>query len=414
MGPGPHPMKTVVGQIVEDVTDGDGIPGSTWWSARAVTRTTSRGSRTPSGAASRSGRCGCRGPSTPPTSARGVSERPRARARSRWCWRCRGWAPPTAPWPWPGTRSPTRPPCAPCTRDFSACGSDGSFPPPRSRSGASRRGACPVSRSTSSGPSRKDSVIQEMEPDKGESYLQFLLSQAGSSSRRVRPFLEEWVMSARNYRRTFAHLDFTDRHRRALEKIGEGTEFRPGGEAREGGERHQPHADVRGGPGPPPLLGRRAVGDVDGGTRRPGVEGAAGRDHLLQGRPPCQPQRDPAGLRRRAPVGEILGDGVDPAHEEVAGHPRKPLLKALRQKSNRVVRSDRADVCRIRPASGASAATWRRRSPSEAPLTSRAVPIATSRSRAGLSSSPMSSGACGRRRGPLDATPFRVQPQLRV
>ncbi|HEY7167316.1 MAG TPA: hypothetical protein VIB79_22325 [Candidatus Binatia bacterium] len=75
------------------------------------------------------------------------------------------------------------------------------------------------------GPAHDEEVIRDMEPEEGESYLQFLLSQAGPSSDRVRPFREEWIMSPKMYEQHFAHIKLNDHQRRAIEKIGTGTDF---------------------------------------------------------------------------------------------------------------------------------------------------------------------------------------------
>jgi beta-lactamase superfamily II metal-dependent hydrolase len=75
------------------------------------------------------------------------------------------------------------------------------------------------------GPSRDENVIRDMEPEKGESYLQFLLSRTVGTSGRVRPFREEWIVKPGRYRRNFGHLEVTKAQQRSVENIGSGSDF---------------------------------------------------------------------------------------------------------------------------------------------------------------------------------------------
>ena len=75
------------------------------------------------------------------------------------------------------------------------------------------------------GPSREDDVIRDMNPEKNESYLQFLMTRASPAGQRLRPFRSEWGISLTNYRKTYSHLEFTERLRKELANVGSGTEF---------------------------------------------------------------------------------------------------------------------------------------------------------------------------------------------
>jgi beta-lactamase superfamily II metal-dependent hydrolase len=75
------------------------------------------------------------------------------------------------------------------------------------------------------GPSRNKDVIREMEPDEGESYLTFRLGRNSRSGTKVHPFRAEWAMRERSWKHDFKHLRFTRQHLRAIENIGSGTEF---------------------------------------------------------------------------------------------------------------------------------------------------------------------------------------------
>lgn len=75
------------------------------------------------------------------------------------------------------------------------------------------------------GPSRNEDVIRDMNPEKGESYLRFLMTRAGPSGHRLRPFRSGWEMPLMKYREAYPHLHFTDYLKRELAKVGSGTEF---------------------------------------------------------------------------------------------------------------------------------------------------------------------------------------------
>lgn len=75
------------------------------------------------------------------------------------------------------------------------------------------------------GPSRNKDVMREMEPDSGESYLTFMLGRNSRSGAKVRPFRAEWAMRERAWKRAFKHLRFSERHLRAIENVGSGTEL---------------------------------------------------------------------------------------------------------------------------------------------------------------------------------------------
>ena len=75
------------------------------------------------------------------------------------------------------------------------------------------------------GPSRNEDVIRDMEPDAGESYLQFRLGKTQIVSKRIKPFREEWTVTAAKFRKEFAHLKLTADEREKIAKVGSGTEL---------------------------------------------------------------------------------------------------------------------------------------------------------------------------------------------
>jgi beta-lactamase superfamily II metal-dependent hydrolase len=75
------------------------------------------------------------------------------------------------------------------------------------------------------GPSRSEEVIRDMNPERGESYLQFLLARQSPPGRRLRPFRSEWRISLTAYRRAHPHLNLTARQRMALANVGSSAEF---------------------------------------------------------------------------------------------------------------------------------------------------------------------------------------------
>jgi beta-lactamase superfamily II metal-dependent hydrolase len=75
------------------------------------------------------------------------------------------------------------------------------------------------------GPSRNEDVIRDMNPEKGESYLQFLMTRATPAGKRLRPFRAEWGIPIGKYQRANGHLKFTDHLKRELAKVGSGSEF---------------------------------------------------------------------------------------------------------------------------------------------------------------------------------------------
>lgn len=344
MGPGPRPMKTVVGQIVDDVTDGDGIPRID------VVVCTHRHQDHVSGFQNALwGRVQVGEVWMPwtehPTDkrARRIREAQSTRAQSLVLALSRLGAA-------DGTLAMARnsltnaPAMRTLHKGFLGVRERRFLPTAKKseRSFSTRR--LPGIEIHVLGPSRKDSVIQEMEPDKGESYLQFLLSQAGSSSRRVRPFLEEWVMSARNYRRAFGHLDFTDRHRWALEKIGEGTEFDLAAKLEKAVNGTSLMLMF--------VVGRAHLlfsGDAQWGTwtaalADPEWKALLAKTTFYKVGHHASHNATPPGFVDGLLSARFSAMASTRPMKKWPDIPRKPLLKALRQKSNRVVRSDRADV----------------------------------------------------------------------
>ena len=75
------------------------------------------------------------------------------------------------------------------------------------------------------GPSRNRDVIRDMEPEEGESYLQFRLGKTRTPVKRVKPFRDEWALPQAKFSKVFGHLSFTADDRERLANVGSGTEF---------------------------------------------------------------------------------------------------------------------------------------------------------------------------------------------
>ena len=194
------------------------------------------------------------------------------------------------------------------------------------------------------GPSRDKDVIREMEPDEGESYLAFTLGRNSRSGADVHPFRPEWALPERSWKRDFKHLDFTRQHLRAIENAGSGTEF--------------------------DLLARleKAVngtslmlmfvighahllfsGDAQWGTWTAALADPEWKELLSKtsfykvGHHGSHNATPPAFVENHLSK-TFVAMASTRRVRKWPDIPRKPLLKALRKRSNRVIRSDRADV----------------------------------------------------------------------
>jgi beta-lactamase superfamily II metal-dependent hydrolase len=99
------------------------------------------------------------------------------------------------------------------------------FLPVRRRSATFETPALPGVEIHVLGPSFDEDVIRDMDPQRGESYLQFLMTRNEPAAKRLRPFSSKWTMRLSEYRRAHTHLMVTDQDIKELANVGDGSEF---------------------------------------------------------------------------------------------------------------------------------------------------------------------------------------------
>jgi beta-lactamase superfamily II metal-dependent hydrolase len=194
------------------------------------------------------------------------------------------------------------------------------------------------------GPSRDRDVIRDMEPEKGESYLQFMLSRSDKPQQRLRPFRNQWALDEAEFRRDYPHLKVTAPQRRGIAEVGSGSELELAANLEKAVNGTSLMLMF--------VIGRAHLlftGDAQWGTWTAALndpEWAAllrkttfykvGHHASHNATPPAFVERHPTG-RFAAMVSTRCVD----MWPEI---PRGPLLEALRKRSNRIIRSDQADV----------------------------------------------------------------------
>ena len=194
------------------------------------------------------------------------------------------------------------------------------------------------------GPSRKEEVIRDMNPEKGESYLQFLMTRAEPSNQRFRPFRSEWSLSVPAYRRAYPHLTFTDRLKRDLAKVGSGTEFDLVTKLEKSVNGTSLLLMF--------VIGKAHLlfpGDAQWGTWKAAMEDPEWQELLSKtafykiGHHGSH-NATPRSFVKKHLSKKFLAMVSTRDTNKWRDIPRLPLLDALRKKSNRVVRSDKSDI----------------------------------------------------------------------
>ena len=194
------------------------------------------------------------------------------------------------------------------------------------------------------GPSRDKDVMREMEPDEGESYLAFMLGRKSSSGEKVRPFRAEWAVRERLWKSQFKHLRFTRQHLRAIENIGSGTELELLARLEQAVNGTSLMLMF--------VVGRAHLlfsGDAQWGTWTAALADPQWSELLSKtsfykiGHHGSHNATPPAFVENHLSKTFTAMASTRPVRKW-PDIPRKPLLEALRKRSNRVVRSDCADV----------------------------------------------------------------------
>lgn len=194
------------------------------------------------------------------------------------------------------------------------------------------------------GPSRKEEVIRDMDPEKSESYLQFLLTRAQPGEQRLRPFRSEWSMSVAAHQRAYDHLKFSNHLRKQFAEVGSGTEFDLVTKLEKSVNGTSLLLMF--------VMGNAHLlfpGDAQWGTWKAALDDVEWRELLSKtafykvghhGSHNATPQSFVKKHLSKSFYGMVSTRDT----KKWGDIPRLPLLDALRKKSNRVVRSDKIDV----------------------------------------------------------------------
>lgn len=194
------------------------------------------------------------------------------------------------------------------------------------------------------GPSRKEEVIRDMNPETGESYLQFRMAKSSPSGQRLRPFRSEWSLSIATFRRTYRHLDFTEELKKELANVGSGTEFDLATKLEKSVNGTSLLLMF--------VIGKAHLlfpGDAQWGTWKAALEDPEWQELLSK---TAFYKVGHHGSHNATPVSfvkkhlskKFFGMVSTRDTDKWPDIPRGPLLEALRKKSNRIVRSDKRDV----------------------------------------------------------------------
>jgi beta-lactamase superfamily II metal-dependent hydrolase len=194
------------------------------------------------------------------------------------------------------------------------------------------------------GPSRKEEVIRDMNPEKGESYLQFLMTRAAPPGQRFRPFRSEWGLPLAAYRRSYPHLHFSDHLKRELADVGSGTEFELVTKLEKAVNGTSLLLMF--------VIGKAHLlfpGDAQWGTWKAALEDPEWEELLSKttfykiGHHGSH-NATPRSFVKRHLSKKFFAMCSTCDTKKWRDIPRIPLLEALRKKSNRIVRSDKRDV----------------------------------------------------------------------
>lgn len=194
------------------------------------------------------------------------------------------------------------------------------------------------------GPSRKEEVIRDMDPEKSESYLQFLLTRSQPADQRLRPFRSEWSLPLTAYRRSYPHLNFTDHMKRQFTKVGSGTEFDLVTKLEKSVNGTSLLLMF--------VIGKAHLlfpGDAQWGTWKAAMDDPEWQELLSKtafykiGHHGSHNATPRSFVKKHLPK-SFFGMVSTRNTKKWGDIPRLPLLEALRKRSNRVVRSDQSDV----------------------------------------------------------------------
>jgi len=183
-----------------------------------------------------------------------------------------------------------------------------------------------------------------MEPEHGESYLQFMLTRAGKPHERVRPFRSRWAMSEAEYRQAFEHLEVTDFQRRQIARVGSGSELELAAKLERAVNGTSLMLMF--------VVGRAHLlfsGDAQWGTWTAALSDPQWQALLRKttfykiGHHGSHNATPPAFVKQLA-AGKFAAMASTRAVRKWPDIPRLPLLEALRERSQSVVRSDAADI----------------------------------------------------------------------
>ncbi len=194
------------------------------------------------------------------------------------------------------------------------------------------------------GPSRSENTIRDMDPGRAESYLSFRLARDAPPDRRLRPFRREWSIGRQAYRRANPHLAFTPRNASDIADVGSGTEFDLVTKLEKAVNGTSLMLMF--------VLGRARLlfpGDAQWGTWNAALTDPDWKELLAttafykvghHGSHNATPRSFVEKCLSKSFAAMISTRRV----EKWPDIPRPPLLRALRARSNRVVRSDRRDA----------------------------------------------------------------------
>lgn len=194
------------------------------------------------------------------------------------------------------------------------------------------------------GPSRHPDVIRDMEPGEGESYLRFMLSQSDKPHQRLRPFRSRWALSEKEFRDEFGHLQLTQHQRRAIAKVGSGSELELAASLEKAVNGTSLMLMF--------VIGRAHLlftGDAQWGTwtaalNDPEWAALLAKTTFYKVGHHASHNATPPMFVKRHPTGKFAAMISTRSVSKWPDIPRGPLLDALRKRSNRIVRSDCADV----------------------------------------------------------------------
>lgn len=194
------------------------------------------------------------------------------------------------------------------------------------------------------GPSRNPDVIRDMEPGEGESYLRFMLSQSDKPHQRLRPFRSRWALSEAEFLSDFGHLRLTEHQRRAIAKVGFGSELELAANLEKAVNGTSLMLMF--------VIGRAHLlfsGDAQWGTwtaalSDPEWSALLAKTTFYKVGHHASHNATPPAFVKRHPTGKFAAMISTRSVTKWPDIPRGPLLDALRKRSDRIVRSDRADV----------------------------------------------------------------------